>query len=102
MDDRLKKLIYSGIGIASLSRRAKFLLDKLEIEGKLSEEEGKRIVDEITAELKGEGAQLKDDLYGFLEQTLSEFETPTRRELNELKARIEKLETLLKGLGHDL
>jgi polyhydroxyalkanoate synthesis regulator phasin len=47
MDDRLKKLIYSGIGIASLSRRAKFLLDKLEIEGKLSEEEGKRIVDEI-------------------------------------------------------
>ena len=99
MDDRLKKLLYSGIGIASLSRRAKFLL---EIEGKLSEEEGKRIVDEITAELKGEGQHLKDDFYGFLEQSLSEFETPTRRELNELKARIEKLETLLKGLGHDL
>jgi polyhydroxyalkanoate synthesis regulator phasin len=46
MDEQLKKLLFMGLGLASTSRRAKFLLDKIEIEGKLSEEEGRRITDD--------------------------------------------------------
>lgn len=102
MDEQLKRFLYMGIGLASLSKRARFLLDKLEIEGQLGEEEGKRIVEDILKEVKGEGAHLKDDFYRYLHDTLNEFETPSRKDLNELKQRVEKLEALMRAMGHDL
>ncbi len=102
MDEQLKRLLFMGLGLASTSRRAKFLLDKIEIEGKLSEEEGRRISDEILSAFKSEGSNMGNDIKDYLNDTLSEFETPSRKEFNALKDRIAKLEAVLKNLGHDV
>jgi polyhydroxyalkanoate synthesis regulator phasin len=102
MDEQLKKLLFVGLGLASTSRRAKFLLDKIEIEGKLSEEEGRRITDEMLAAFKNEGNSLGSDIKNYLNDTLSEFETPSRREFEALQARVQKLEAILKQMGHDI
>ncbi len=91
-----------GLGLASTSRRAKFLLDKIEIEGKLSEEEGRRITDEMLAAFKNEGNSLGSDIKNYLNDTLSEFETPSRKEFVALQERVAKLEAILKSLGHDI
>lgn len=102
MDEQLKKLLFMGLGLASTSRRAKFLLDKIEIEGKLSEEEGRRITDEMLAAFKSEGSSFGSDVKNYLNDTLSEFETPSRKEFMQLQERVAKLEAILRSLGHDV
>lgn len=91
-----------GIGLASTSAKAKTLLDKLEIEGQLSEEEGKRIVSEFVQGVKAEGSHLEDDFYRYLHDVLNELDSPSKKEFQELKLRVEKLEALLNEKSHDL
>lgn len=102
MDDRLKSLLYMGVGLASTSRKAQLLLEKMEMEGQLSEEEGKRIVGEIIQGVKSEGAHLKDDAYRYFHEVLNEIDTPSKKEFFQLQQRVEKLEAILKQLGHDI
>ncbi|MDZ4669156.1 MAG: hypothetical protein SGJ00_14910 [bacterium] len=101
MDDRLKSLLYIGVGLASTSRKAQLLLEKMEMEGELSEEEGKRIISEIVRGVKSEGAHLKDDATRYFHEVLNEMDTPSKTEFYALQKRVEKLESLLKELGHD-
>jgi polyhydroxyalkanoate synthesis regulator phasin len=102
MDDRLKSLLYMGVGLASTSRKAQLLLEKMEMEGQLSEEEGKRIVGEIIAGVKGEGAHLKDDAMRYFHEVLNEIDSPSKAAFYALQKRVEKLEALLKEMGHDI
>jgi len=102
MDEQLKRLLFMGLGLASTSRRAKFLLDKIEIEGKLSEEEGRRITDEILSALKSESGNVGNDIKDYLNDALSEFETPSRKEFKLLQDRVQKLEAILRNLGHNV
>ncbi|MBP7512231.1 MAG: hypothetical protein KA981_09885 [Bacteroidia bacterium] len=102
MDDRLKSLLYMGVGLASTSRKAQLLLEKMEMEGQLSEEEGKRIVGEIIQGVKSEGSHLKDDAYRYFHEVLNEIDTPSKKEFFQLQQRVEKLEAILKQLGHDI
>ncbi len=102
MEDGLKRLLYMGIGLASTSQKAKVLLEKMELEGKLSEEEGKRLVREFVEGVKGEGAHLQDNALRYLHEVLNELETPSKKEFNELKDRVEKLEQLLQEKRHDI
>jgi polyhydroxyalkanoate synthesis regulator phasin len=91
-----------GVGLASTSRKAQLLLEKMEMEGQLSEEEGKRIVGEIIQGVKSEGAHLKDDAYRYFHEVLNEIDTPSKKEFFQLQQRVEKLEAILKQLGHDI
>jgi polyhydroxyalkanoate synthesis regulator phasin len=102
MDEQLKRLLFMGLGLASTSRRAKFLLDKIEIEGKLSEEEGRRITDEILSALKSESGNVGNDIKDYLNDALSELETPSRKEFKLLQDRVQKLEAILRNLGHNV
>lgn len=102
MDDRLKSLLYMGVGLASTSRKAQLLLEKMEMEGQLSEEEGKRIIGEIVAGVKSEGSHLKDDAMRYFHEVLNEIDTPSKKEFFLLQKRVEKLEMILKEMGHDI
>ncbi|OYU97485.1 MAG: hypothetical protein CFE21_04110 [Bacteroidetes bacterium B1(2017)] len=102
MDERLKSLLYMGVGLASTSHKAKLLLNKLDLEGQLSEEEGKRIVSEIVQSVKSEGSHLQDDVYRYLHEVLNELESPSKKEFIDLQKRVVKLEAILKEMGHDI
>ncbi len=47
MDQRITKLLYMAVGLASTSEKVRAMLRKMDVEGQLTEEEGKRIVDEL-------------------------------------------------------
>jgi polyhydroxyalkanoate synthesis regulator phasin len=96
MDARLKQLLYLAVGLASTSSKAKILLDKMEIEGKLTEEQGKHIIDEVINSAKSAGSNVKDELSNFLNDLLSELQTPTKKEFVELQEKVAKLE---QGVG---
>ena len=102
MDEGLKRLLYMGIGLASTSQKAKVLLEKMELEGKLSEEEGKRLVKEFVTDVKGEGAHLQDNAMRYLHEVLNELDTPSKKEFNDLKERVEKLELMLQEKRYDI
>lgn len=91
-----------GVGLASTSRKAKALLDKMEVEGRLSEEEGKRLVGEITNELRSTGNDFRNEVADYLDGIFNELDTPTRREYNDLKARVAHLEAILRDKGYDI
>lgn len=102
MDERLKNLLFMGIGLASTSQKAKILLDKLELEGKLSEEEGRRIVAELIDGVKQEGSHLQENVYEYMAEVLNELNSPSKREFMELQNRVKELEDKLKEKGHDV
>ena len=84
------------VGLASASQKARQLLDKMEIEGHLSEEEGKRIIDELIKSGKSEATDFQGEILQYIQKIYEEIETPSVRQLNELRQRIEVLEQQLK------
>ncbi len=96
MDNLVKKLTYAGLGFMALSRKkAQDLAEEISEKTNLSEEEGKKLVEDLSAESN----KLKDDLNktvkAQVEKTLHKLEIPTREELNDLKRRIRHLEEAL-------
>jgi len=98
MEDKLKSFLYMAIGLASTSEKARNMLDKMSIEGKLSEEEGRRIIDEIFNTGKGAGNELKDELLAKFNDMLLELQIPSRKDIEDLKSRITQLEVQLNEL----
>ncbi|MFN4082177.1 MAG: phasin family protein [Bacteroidia bacterium] len=98
MDQRIKDLLYMAVGLASTSQKIKVLLDKMHIEGKLTEDEGKRIVNELFENTKNTADNFKDEIGLYIQDILNELKTPTLKEFEELKTRIAKLEAELHRL----
>lgn len=92
MDERLKQLLHLAVGVASTSQKAKLLLSKMEIEGKLTEEEGKRIINEVIDTAKSTGNNVKDELSNYLQDLLNELQTPTKKEFLALQEKVAQLE----------
>jgi polyhydroxyalkanoate synthesis regulator phasin len=97
MDERVKSLLYMAVGLASASDKARRLLDKMNVEGRLSEEEGKRIVNELFHSGADAGNELKDELMAKLNDLLLELQIPSKKDYDALSERIKQLEEKLKN-----
>ena len=93
MDDVFKKLFYSGIGYVSLTAK-KFAetIEELKNSGKISEEEGQRIMDKFAAGSGKAKEEAESNLRSFIESVLTKMEIATRRDLRNLESRISRLE----------
>jgi len=93
MKDFIKRMMLFGIGLAAMTReKIEEFVNELVKKGEVSEKEGKEMVQELIDKSK----KVRKDLDGKMEEvaaaTLKKLHIPTRRELDELKERIEKLE----------
>ena len=93
MKDFIKRMMLFGIGLAAMTReKIEEFVNELVKKGEVSEKEGKEMVQELIDKSK----KVRKDLEGKMEEvaaaTLKKLHIPTRRELDELKERIEKLE----------
>jgi polyhydroxyalkanoate synthesis regulator phasin len=93
MIELLKKATYIGVGFASMSK------DKLEEFAKeisdnsdISEEEGRKMVKEFIEESKKAGSSVEDRLEGIMQKLFQKMDIPSRKEVDNLKKRIEELE----------
>jgi polyhydroxyalkanoate synthesis regulator phasin len=93
MLDLLRKGILIGIGMASLTKdRAEELIEKMVMESKLTEEEGRKVVKELLEKSEEARKEFQDQVGKRVRETLKSMDIPSREELQDLKARIEKLE----------
>ncbi len=96
MDQRITKFLYMAVGLASTSEKVRAMLRKMDVEGQLTEEEGKRIVDELLNSGKEQANELKNEVRDNLLSLMREMQTPTMNDVEKLNQRIAELEARLK------
>lgn len=92
--DTLKNIIYAGVGLASTtSEKIKETIDELVEKGKISDTEGKKIVDDFLNSTEDKRAEFENKLKKTGEKISEKFDFLNKdKELDILKARIKELE----------
>lgn len=93
MDDLFKKFIYTSVGLVShnaelLQKNVNDLIKK----GKITEEEGRKVVDDLIDDTNGKKEEFEDKFKGLVSSVLKKLDLPSREEMKGLKTRIAELE----------
>ena len=100
MLESLKKALYAGVGLAFVTRdKIEEMAKKLAEEAKLSEGEGKKLVDEFLKKSEDAKAALEKMVSATVGSALDRLDIPKRSELKALEARIAALEARGAGQG---
>ena len=92
--DTLKNIIYAGVGLASTtSEKIKETINELVEKGKISDTEGKKIIDDFLNSTEDKRAEFENKLKKTGEKISERFDFLNKeKEVDSLKARIEELE----------
>jgi polyhydroxyalkanoate synthesis regulator phasin len=102
MEDILKKFIYTGVGLLSLTTtKFKEMLDELIRDRKISEDEGKRLLDDFLAKAKGSQEDFEQQINTVAAQFGKDYKKNTHDEMESLKERVAILESKLNTYGLD-
>ncbi len=93
MLDSIHKMFLAGVGFAAMTKdkideHVKELVEK----GKLTEKEGREMADDMLKKSKQAAEDLEKQVEKLVQQTLGTLQIPSKKEVEELAARIEKLE----------
>ena len=92
----LKKTIWLGAGLVVMTKeKIEAAVAELIKKGQLSEKEGKELVTELIARSLTAKKELGEKIDNMITDALKRLNIPTRKDLEEIKARLERLE---KGL----
>lgn len=95
MENIIKKLTYASLGLVSLGRKkVEELAKEISQQTKLSEEEGRKLAEEWTAESEKIRVQLDDTVKKSVSKTIKRLDIPSREEIQSLENRIRVLENL--------
>ncbi len=95
MEDAIKKFIYTSVGmIAQTSTKLQEMVNELIRDRKISEEEGKRIVEDFTSKTKAQTQEIEDQARSFSSKFKSSGLSP-EQEIEQLRAKIRMLESQL-------
>jgi poly(hydroxyalkanoate) granule-associated protein len=93
MQDWMKKMMLFGVGLAALTReKTEEFVKELVKKGELSEKEGKQLINDLVEKSKKVTRDLEVKMEEMVTATLQRLNIPTRKEMDELKERIAKLE----------
>jgi polyhydroxyalkanoate synthesis regulator phasin len=93
MLDFVKKAIYIGAGLASMTAdRIQEAVDEIVKKGELSEKQGRELVDELFEKSDKTRKEMSERIERVTQDVLEKLKIPSRREVDELKARIDQLE----------
>jgi len=93
MLDSIHKMFLAGVGFAAMTKdkideHIKELVEK----GKLTEKEGREMADDMLKKSKQAKEDLEKQVEKLVQQTLETLQIPSKKEVEELAVRIEKLE----------
>ncbi len=96
MDNLFRKFVYTGVGFVSLTteRMAK-QIEKLVGDGKISEDEGKKIVDDFMKNTETKKDELEGQFKSIIEKVVKSFSFATSGDVVKLENRVSVLEALL-------
>lgn len=93
MKEQISKAFYAGLGAASLTiDKVKEVGEKLAKEFDLSEEEGRKMAEEMKEKAEASKEEMKGNIQEEVQKALKKMNIPTREEYNQLLARVEELE----------
>lgn len=93
MEDLIKKFVYTGVGIASLTaEKLQKSIDKLVDEEKISENEGKKIVDEFFEKTESKKKDIESQISKITEEVINKFDFSKAKEILDLNKRVKALE----------
>ena len=98
MLDSIHKMFLAGVGFAAMTKdkideHIKELVEK----GKLTEKEGREMAEDMLKKSKQAKEDLEKQVEKLVQQTLGALKIPSKKEVEELAARIEKLEAKKTG-----
>ena len=100
MFDLLKKTMLTGVGLAGLTKdKIEKLARELAKKGKLSEEEGKKLVDDLSKKSEKARKDLEAQIEKVVKNTMKKMNLATREDILKLTERIKKLGQALKEKG---
>ncbi|WP_338764675.1 hypothetical protein WAF17_00055 [Bernardetia sp. ABR2-2B] len=93
MEDLLKKLVYTGVGVVSMTaEKLQEAVDKLVDERKMSADEGKKLVDEFFDTTEEKKKEFEGQLSSIVEKIVRSFKFASNKEVSELTDRVKTLE----------
>lgn len=93
MEDFIRKIINTSMGVALLAKdKIKEFIDELVNNGKLTEEEGRRFMEDLKKETSEKRENMETEVKGIVERMLEKMDIASRSELRKLEKRIEQLE----------
>ncbi len=89
----IKKAVYIGAGLASLTaEKIEEAVGDIAKKGELSEKQGRELLQELMDRSSKTRKEWSERIEKMVQDTLQKFNIPTRKEIDELKTRIEQLE----------
>ncbi len=89
----IKKSIYIGAGLASLTaEKIEEAVAEIVKRGELSEKQGKELLQELLDKSAKTRKEISEKIEKMIQETMEKLHLPTRKEIDELKARIDQLE----------
>ena len=99
VNDLLKKILYQGVGMAvNAKERVEKAVKELIGEKKITNEEGKKIVDEFSSNIDNKTKDIEAKIRSVINEALLKVRPATKSEVEELKKRIEDLEKRVASL----
>ncbi|MCI4668793.1 MAG: hypothetical protein MRZ79_11705 [Bacteroidia bacterium] len=99
MEDFFKKFLYTGVGLASLTaEKLQESIDDLVGKGKLSEKEGKKILNNFYDSTEAKKDEFESKLKEIADQMKDRFNFASLAEVDQLKARVAELEAKLEKM----
>lgn len=96
MEDMFKKFMYSGVGmVTSTVEKVQKTVNRLVEEGKISENEGRKVIDDLLEDMDTKKEEYEGKARGLMENLLAKFDFPTRKEVEALEQKIADLEAQL-------
>lgn len=98
MLENMKKALYTGLGMASLTKdKLAELVDELAKKGELTKQEGKEIFEEISAKTKEAKEKLQVEVQRLVKESLAKMNLASKDDLAALERKVDELAAALKG-----
>ncbi|MBK8472840.1 MAG: hypothetical protein IPL33_12135 [Sphingobacteriales bacterium] len=96
MKDLIKNFLYTGVGLVALaSEKVQSVVDDLVEQGKLSQEEGKKIVDDFFKTSESKREELENRIKKMTENLTGKFDFFSKEDVDSVCDRLEELEDKL-------
>ena len=93
----VKKSAFISLGLAAMSATAvRRYANKIAKEGNLSEEEGKKLVDDLLKQSKKSKADLKQNINNSVKESVVELDLATKSDIQKVNTRLTKIENSIK------
>lgn len=102
MKETLKTMFYIGAGAAFLTKeKLEELKTELVAKGKVTQEEGKQLLEELTQKSEDAKSQLDQKIQNAVAEQLKKFKMASSDDVAELKSQVDELKAMLEKLTAD-